>query len=224
MFTRTYIPCCFTDQQKQQIMETKQGKKAYKIQFIVYAILGVITFIPLLSASKANLMGYHSICTFTPVSSLICFSLTALYFFKYKKSIYPSKHLIAVKLLRSTLIITAIVMVGGLVIFSIASEHAEEYYITSKSELISSNSGVYIGEHKFANLLTFAKVQIKVVDGKIKDIDFIKLVNTPTHECKDEVMQRIVDSQEINFDAVSGATCTSNFAKAAVANALVGDK
>ena len=45
----------------------------FRILAVILAIAGVLTLIPYPSAAKANIIGYKSLCTFTPMSTVISF-------------------------------------------------------------------------------------------------------------------------------------------------------
>ncbi|MEM2394612.1 MAG: hypothetical protein QXM37_01920 [Candidatus Bathyarchaeia archaeon] len=44
---------------------------------IIFAILGLATLIPA-NAGKPSLLGYYSHCSFTPVSTIICWAIAAI--------------------------------------------------------------------------------------------------------------------------------------------------
>jgi hypothetical protein len=51
----------------------------------LFAVLGILTLVPSI-ASKPNLIGYYSHCTFTPISTIICWVIAALcYWFGRKE-------------------------------------------------------------------------------------------------------------------------------------------
>lgn len=68
-------------------MEKRKVKKAHKIRFFIFTILGILTLIPFGDVSKVNLIAYKSICTLTPISTIICFGLAVLFILKYQKSL-----------------------------------------------------------------------------------------------------------------------------------------
>ena len=57
--------------------DMKQTGKIHPNLFLILALLlaiaGVLTLIPYPAADKANIIGYKSLCTFTPVSTVISF-------------------------------------------------------------------------------------------------------------------------------------------------------
>lgn len=56
---------------------------------VVYLILAVVTLLPLASASKASLLGYKALCSFSPISSGCLILLAGLHLLLYKRS--PAK-------------------------------------------------------------------------------------------------------------------------------------
>jgi len=51
----------------------------------VYIILALVTLFPLESASKANILGYKSLCSFSPISTIIFLGLAGLHVYLYSK-------------------------------------------------------------------------------------------------------------------------------------------
>ena len=56
----------------------------------VYFSLAIATVIPLASASKASLLGYKALCSFTPISTLILLALGGLHIFLHLKARPPN--------------------------------------------------------------------------------------------------------------------------------------
>ncbi|MDZ7314689.1 MAG: hypothetical protein ONB24_01055 [candidate division KSB1 bacterium] len=59
----------------------KVRKKGYGVLLsltILSTLAGLSTLLPQASASKPCLLGYSAHCTFTPISTLICFALAAV--------------------------------------------------------------------------------------------------------------------------------------------------
>ncbi|MBA7591211.1 hypothetical protein ES708_33363 [subsurface metagenome] len=60
--------------------------KWYKILIVIAVLAGVSTLIPA-SASKLCYLGYYAHCTFTPISTLICWGIAwGIYRRKLKKN------------------------------------------------------------------------------------------------------------------------------------------
>ena len=79
--------------------------------------------------------------------------------------------------------------------------------------------GIYIGEYD-VNFI-YAKVEVTVEDGEIVSINILE----HRHErgkAAEKVIEKIIEEQKIDVDAVSGATNSSAVIKKAVENALKG--
>jgi hypothetical protein len=56
----------------------------------VYFILAIVTLIPLASVSKASLLGYKALCSFTPISTISLSLLAGLHIFLHQRSVTKS--------------------------------------------------------------------------------------------------------------------------------------
>ena len=92
---------------------------------------------------------------------------------------------------------------------------------TTFSNLDISNipDGVFIGEYDVD--FVYAKVEVTVQNGVITNIDILEHKNGRGSRAE-VVVDRIVEEQKIEVDAVSGATNSSTVIKKAVENALTG--
>ncbi len=79
--------------------------------------------------------------------------------------------------------------------------------------------GVYVGEYDVDFI--FAKVEVTVQDGAVINIDILEHKNGRGKPAE-IVVDRMVEEQKIDVDAVSGATNSSIVIKKAVENALTG--
>ena len=52
----------------------------------VHFSLAFVTLIPLASASKASLLGYKALCSFSPISTIILLGLAGLHIFLYQRA------------------------------------------------------------------------------------------------------------------------------------------
>ncbi|MFC2160550.1 hypothetical protein ACFLRX_02730 [Acidobacteriota bacterium] len=66
--------------------EKKKGYGWLLLLTVVVTFSGIATLVPLASASKANLLGYKSLCTNAPISTLLCFLIAAVICFLRKKN------------------------------------------------------------------------------------------------------------------------------------------
>ena len=56
----------------------RKKKKGYwflMVLTVLFTIAGIVTMIPVESASKECLLGYKAHCSFTPIAAIICFVL-----------------------------------------------------------------------------------------------------------------------------------------------------
>ena len=52
---------------------------------VVYVLLAAVTSIPMETASKACLLGYKSLCSFVPISTLILLALAGLHIYLHSR-------------------------------------------------------------------------------------------------------------------------------------------
>ena len=86
-------------------------------------------------------------------------------------------------------------------------------------DIADVSDGTYIGEYD-VNFI-YAKVEVTVEDGEIVSINILE----HRHErgkAAETVIEKIIDEQKIDVDAISGATNSSTVIKKAVENALKG--
>ena len=86
-------------------------------------------------------------------------------------------------------------------------------------DIADVSDGIYIGEYD-VNFI-YAKVEVTVEDGEIVSINILE----HRHErgkAAETVIEKIIEDQKIDVDAVSGATNSSTVIKKAVENALKG--
>lgn len=79
------------------------------------------------------------------------------------------------------------------------------------------SDGIYIGEYD-VNFI-YAKVEVTVQDGKITNIELLEHKNERGKPAE-AILDKMIDAQEINVDAISGATNSSTVIKKATENAL----
>ncbi|MEE4196360.1 MAG: FMN-binding protein [Bacteroidales bacterium] len=80
--------------------------------------------------------------------------------------------------------------------------------------------GFYEGRFKAFNLITFSRVTFHLKGGKIRSLEFKKMYHTPGYLSKKEIEATLKERQNLDLDALTGATRTSSFAKAAIKNAI----
>ena len=53
----------------------------------IYVLLAVVTLLPTGTASKASLLGYEALCSFTPISTVMLLALGGLHIFLHSRTL-----------------------------------------------------------------------------------------------------------------------------------------
>ena len=122
------------------------------------------------------------------------------------------------------LVIMLLLLIGlvwGIIYLKSVTDYKQAVKETTFEEINISDisDGVYIGEYD-VNFI-YAKVEVTVEDGEIVSINILE----HRHErgkAAEKVIEKIIEEQKIDVDAVSGATNSSTVIKKAVENALKG--
>ena len=116
-----------------------------------------------------------------------------------------------------------IVLIFTAVYLKSVAEYKRSVKETTFSNLDISNvpDGGYVGEYDVDFI--YAKVEVTVRGGVIADIDILEHKNG-RGKSAEIIVEKIIEEQKINVDAVSGATNSSIVIKKAVENALNGGK
>ena len=119
------------------------------------------------------------------------------------------------------LLLLLIGLICGLVYLKNVADYKRAVGETTIGEIdiADVSDGIYIGEYD-VNFI-YAKVEVTVEDGEIVSINILE----HRHErgkAAETVIEKIIEEQKIDVDAVSGATNSSTVIKKAVENALKG--
>jgi len=119
------------------------------------------------------------------------------------------------------LLLLLIALICGVVYLKKVTDYKQAVGETTFGEIdiADVSNGIYIGEYD-VNFI-YAKVEVTVEDGEIVSINILE----HRHErgkAAETVIEKIIEEQKIDVDAVSGATNSSNVIKKAVENALKG--
>ena len=120
------------------------------------------------------------------------------------------------------LVIIVAVLISSMIYLKSVSEYKQKVQSTTFDEINISDisDGIYIGEYD-VNFI-YAKVKVSIKNGKIVDIDILEHKNG-RGKSAESIINKIVDEQKINVDAISSATNSSIVIKKAVENALKGE-
>ena len=124
------------------------------------------------------------------------------------------------KILLYLLGIAAVIVVAALLSFNLAGRNAGKYVGEFQPKLSQIEDGHYEGEYSTIIRKVGAKISFKVKDGELVNFQFEKLYGTFGYGAQQNVKAGIDQKEDVNFDSISGATVTSNFARASIKNAL----
>jgi len=124
------------------------------------------------------------------------------------------------KVLLYLLGIAAIFILAGLFSFNMGGRNAGKYVGEFQPRMSQIEDGQYEGEYSTIFKKVGAKLSFKVKDGELVHYQFEKLYGTIGYGAPQNVKAGIDQKEDLNFDSISGATVTSNFARAAIKNAL----
>jgi uncharacterized protein with FMN-binding domain len=131
------------------------------------------------------------------------------------------------KAFKICLAVTLCILIAGAIIFASYMKVINSYQEKVKNTIITDvdiaaiPDGSYIGEYDVG--IIYAKVEVLVEAGKIKDIVIIEHRNG-RGATAESIVEKIIEKQSINVDAVSGATNSSTVLKKAVEVAVQGER
>ncbi len=115
--------------------------------------------------------------------------------------------------------LVVVLLISGMMIFYAAGKSASQYVGDFKPAATLAD-GNYHGTYSCLGGHISADVSFQIKDGKLYLIRFDKLYGTAFFGSAQKVYYAIDDQKNLDFDVVTGATITSNLAKAAIKNAL----
>jgi uncharacterized protein with FMN-binding domain len=126
-------------------------------------------------------------------------------------------------MLKTALYIIAVIIIfiiGTFILFTTAGNNAAEYVGRFKPDMSQIEDGSYEGAYSSIFDKFGAKITFDVKDGQLKHFHFDQLFGTIGYGGSESVIMKINEQKDLNFDVISGATITSNLAKAAIKTAL----
>lgn len=124
------------------------------------------------------------------------------------------------KVLLYILGIVAVIIMAGLLSFNMAGRNAGKYVGEFQPMMSQIEDGLYEGEYSTLISKVGAKISFKIKDGELVHFQFEKLYGTIGYGAPQNIKSGIDQKEDLNFDSISGATVTCNFARAAIKNAL----
>ena len=115
---------------------------------------------------------------------------------------------------------TIVLIIAAFIMFNLAGQNAEEYIGDFEPIMSEIKDGTYQGAYSSIFEKFGANISFTVKKGQLIHFHFDHLYGTMGYGGPENVEMQIDQKEDLNFDAISGATITSNLAKAAIKNAL----
>ena len=131
------------------------------------------------------------------------------------------------KIIPYLLILIALLILTPFVINSFiksANKKANEYVQNFKPVTANLSDGKYHGKFKAFGIITISEVEFQIENKIVKNIKFKRMLHTPGSPYKETILNQIKETRKLEVDAITGASRTSNFAKAAIKAAIENEK
>lgn len=122
-----------------------------------------------------------------------------------------------VKILLSIVVVLFLLIIGTGLFFNVGLKAGAKLQINNIN-LSSIEDGSYTGKYASGRFTNELKVIVK--DHKIVKVEVLKDVMVSKPEISKELFTKIIDSQNVKVDTISGATVTCNAYLKAIENAL----
>ncbi len=210
----------------EEYMKEKQTIAYYALigLSLAFSILAVITLIPNPAASKPNVLGYRSVCSFAPGASAVCGLLAGITCTirnrrvsakaastKYQPFIAPG--------------LTALVLIAVLVVTIVRFSAAEAAFRDIVA--LTPHAGMRFGSLKdgthygsATETEVSAMVEMDVQSGRIADIRLIQAKNVEPR-ITETIFASVIALQSTEVDTVSGATASCEVLLKAVETAVL---
>ncbi len=108
------------------------------------------------------------------------------------------------------LVIVAAATAGGSLMFTAGERNEGKNLPIAAVDFKNLNDGIYVGEYEGGmNKWRANKVQVTVSAGKVAAIQLIMHKENQSPEFTDKLFNRVIESQSLQVDVISGATITS---------------
>mgnify|MGYP002749948937 CR=1 FL=1 len=126
----------------------------------------------------------------------------------------------AINIILLILIIIVIVVGAGLIIFNKAGKAAEKDIGDFTPVTKELEDGCYKGDYSIFLGLAKTEVELEIRDSTLIKCELLKLVTTPGYGIAEKILSNINTSGNLDFEAVSGATYSCSFVRAAIKEAV----
>jgi len=105
-----------------------------------------------------------------------------------------------------------------------AGLQADEYLDDFVPDTKSLNDGTYKGYYLVFGLIKGAEIEFEIKDRRVSFVTFHHILHTPDSDAPEKILSDIEKNQDLDFDAISGASRTTSFAKSALKKAIENEK
>lgn len=192
---------------------------------LVFSVLAVVTLLPNPSASKPNVLGYRSVCTFAPAATALCGLLAGVTCILRNRLVSARR-----AATRFQPPFVAILVLGALVaaaaVFGARFSASQSRFAAIIAD--SAPAGASFASLEDGTRLATvsegevsATVEITVAGGSVTGLRLVEGTNVE-QSVADVLFAAVEESQSSAVDAVSGATASSNVLLKAIEEATAG--
>lgn len=192
---------------------------------LAFSVLALVTLVPNPNASKPNVLGYRSVCTYAPAATALCGILAGITCILRNRFVSARR---ASKRFQPPF--AAVVVLGGLIavaaVFGARFTAAQSRFgaiikRTGPAGVSLSSLGDGTRRATVEEGEVSATVEVTVSGGSITDLRLVEARNVE-QSVADEVFAAVKAAQSSSVDAVSGATASSNVLLQAIEKAAAG--
>jgi uncharacterized protein with FMN-binding domain len=205
-------------------MEERQPTAYYALLgvTVVFTVLAIITLLPNPGASKPNVLGYRSVCSFAPAASALC-GLLAGITCTIRNRVVSRRASSARYAPPFAPIVAAGVLLAVVAVFAVRFVKVQSRFVAVIEKTAKAGGafgpladGVRAASSSEGDIS--ATVEMTVAAGRVKDLRLISGKNVDTSLAA-QLFQEVITAQSSAVDAVSGATASSRVLLKAVAAA-----
>jgi uncharacterized protein with FMN-binding domain len=205
-------------------MEERQPAAYYALLgvTVVFTVLAVVTLLPSPGASKPNVLGYRSVCSFAPAASALC-GLLAGVTCTIRNRMVSRRAASARYAPPFAPLAAAIVLLAVAAVFAVRFVKIQSRFVAviEKTAKAASAFGPLADGVRSASASEgdiSATVEVTVAAGRVEDLKVTSGKNVDAALAA-QLFQEVITAQSSAVDAVSGATASSRVLLKAVAAA-----
>jgi uncharacterized protein with FMN-binding domain len=199
--------------------------KALLVLSGVFSVLAVVTLLPNAAASKPNILGYRSVCSFAPAATALCGLLAGITCTMRNR--YFSKNAASTRFQPPfALVVVGLALIAVAVVSWIGFSRAQIRFtaVIERTSAAGSSLGGLADGTRSATVSdgdVSATVELTVSSGRIQAIGLKEAINIEASVAA-TIFDAVKAAQSSQVDAVSGATASSQVLLKAIEQAAAG--